>query len=153
MIIFLFRMEDIEFGKKRFVEVAISLPIEKTFFYEIPPGFGERLRLGSRVLVPFRGRKVTGYAIAFPPDLTDYPKADQPKSILDILDERPLFDERMLSFYRWISDYYLYPLGGVIKGGLPPGINLESHRVLSPTAKGKTLLDSGKLTQEELKIL
>jgi primosomal protein N' (replication factor Y) len=153
MIIFLFGMEDIECGKKRFVEVAISLPIEKTFYYEIPPGFGDRLRLGSRVLVPFRGRKVTGYAIAFPPDLTDYPKADRPKSIEDILDERPIFDERMLSFYRWISDYYLYPLGGVIKGGLPPGINLESHRVLSNTAKGKTLLDSGKLTQGEMKIL
>jgi len=153
MIIFLFGMEDIECGKKRFVEVAIGLPIEKTFYYELPAGFGDRLRLGSRVLVPFRGRKVTGYAIAFPPNLADYPKADRLKSIVDILDERPLFDDRMLSFYRWISDYYFYPLGGVIKGGLPPGINPESHRVLSITARGKTLLDSGKLTKEELKIV
>ncbi len=153
MIISHFGMEDIRFGKKRFVEVAIGLPVEKTFYYEIPPGFGERLRLGSRVLVPFRGRTVTGYAIAFPPDLADYPKPERPKSILDILDERPLFDDRMLSFYRWISLYYLYPLGGVIKGGLPPGINLESRRLLSTTPKGKTLLESGTLAQEDLEIL
>ena len=146
-------MEDIEFGERRFVEVVIGLPVEKTFYYEIPSGFGERLRLGSRVLVPFRGRKVTGYAIAFPPDLADYPKADVPKPILDVLDERPLFGDRMLAFYRWISRYYLYPLGHVIKGGLPPGINLESQRLLSTTPKGRAFLESGKLTQEELKIL
>ena len=150
---FSFRMEDIEYGQKRFVEVAVGLPVAKTFYYEIPSGLGEGLRLGSRVLVPFKGRKVTGYAISFPVDLTDYPKSDGPKSILDILDERPLFDNRMLTFYRWISNYYLYPLGQVIKGGLPPGINLESQQLLSTTPKGRALLESGKLTQEELTIL
>ena len=74
-------MEDIDLGKKKFVEVAVGLPVKKTFYYEVPSDFGKRLSLGSRVLVPFRGRKVTGYAIAFPPDLTDYPKADRPKPI------------------------------------------------------------------------
>ena len=153
MIIFLFRMKDIGFMNKKFVEVAVGLPVKNTFYYEVPADFGKRLRLGSRVLVPFKGRKVTGYAIAFPPDLADYPKPDRPKPISDILDERPLFDERMLAFYRWISDYYLYPLGGVIKGGLPPGINLESQRLLSITPKGRAFLELGKLTQEDLKIL
>jgi primosomal protein N' (replication factor Y) len=59
----------------------------------------------------------------------------------------------MLAFYRWISDYYLYPLGQVIKGGLPPGINLESQQLLSITPKGRALLESDKPTQEELTIL
>jgi primosomal protein N' (replication factor Y) len=146
-------MKDIECGGKRFVEVAVGLPVAKTFYYEIPSGLGEGLGLGSRVLVPFKGRKVTGYAIAFPTDLTDYPKSDGPKPILDVLDEWPLFDNRMLTFYRWISDYYLYPLGQAIKGGLPPGINLESQQLLSTTPKGRALLESNKLTQEELTIL
>jgi len=146
-------MKDIEFGQKRFVEVAVGLPVAKTFYYEIPSGLGEALRLGSRVLVPFKGRKVTGYAIAFPAELTDYPKSDEPKPILDILDERPLFDNRMLAFYRWISHYYLYPLGQVIRGGLPPGINLESQQLLSITPKGRTVLKSDKLSQEEVTIL
>jgi primosomal protein N' (replication factor Y) len=146
-------MKDIECGQKKFVEVAVGLPVAKTFYYEIPSGLEEGLRLGSRVLVPFKGRKVTGYAIAFPADLTDYPKSDGPKPILDILDEKPLFDNRMLAFYRWISDYYLYPLGQAIRGGLPPGINLESQQLLSTTPKGRALLESDKLTQEELTIL
>lgn len=146
-------MKDIECGQKRFVEVAVGLPVARTFYYEIPTGLGQGLRLGSRVLVPFKGRKVTGYAIGFPTDLADYPKPDGPKPILDILDERPLFDNRMLAFYRWISDYYFYPLGQAIKGGLPPGINLESQQLLSTTPKGRALLESDKLTREELTIL
>jgi len=141
--------DNFEFVKKKFVEVAIGLPVEKTFYYEIPSCLGERLRLGSRVLVPFKGRKVTGYAIAFPPALGDYPKVDGLKPILDILDERPLFDEGMLAFYRWVSDYYRHPVGQVIKGGLPPGINLESQRLLSITPKGREFLESGKLAKEE----
>jgi primosomal protein N' (replication factor Y) len=145
--------DNFEFVERKFVEIAIGLPVEKTFYYEIPSGFGERLRLGSRVLVPFQGRKVTGYAIAFPLDLTDYPKPNRLKPILDILDERPVFDEQMLAFYRWVSDYYVHPLGQVIKGGLPPGINLESQQLLSITPKGRNFLESGKPTQEEHQIL
>ena len=145
--------DNFEFVERNLVEVAIGLPVEKTFYYEIPSGFGERLRLGSRVLVPFRGRNVTGYAIAFPSNLTDYPKADGLKPISDILDEGPLFDEQMLAFYRWISDYYLYPLGQVIKTGLPPGINLETQRLLCITPKGRNFLESRKPTQEEHRIL
>jgi primosomal protein N' (replication factor Y) len=153
MIISLFEMEDIQPGERKFVEVAIGLPVKKTFYYEIPSGLEQRLRLGSRVLVPFRGRRVTGYAIAFPPDLADYPIPNGLRPILDVLDESPLFDDRMLAFYRWISGYYLYPLGQVIKGGLPPGINLESQRLLSATPKGRALLESGGLTQGELEVL
>jgi len=153
MIISILGMEDIQLDERKFVEVAIGLPIEKTFYYEIPSALGGRLSLGSRVLIPFRGRKVTGYAIAFPPDLAHYPKADGIKPILDILDENPAFDSQMLAFYRWISDYYLFPLGGVIRGALPPGINLESQRLLSITREGKILLELQELTQEELEIL
>ncbi len=153
MIISILRMKDIQCGERKYVEVAIGLPIEKTFYYQIPSVFAERLRLGSRVLIPFKGRKVTGYAIALPPDIEDYPRADGVKPILDIVDEKPAFDGRMLAFYRWVSDYYLYPLGQVIKGALPPGINLESQRLLNITPEGRTILESAKLAREELNIL
>jgi primosomal protein N' (replication factor Y) len=153
MIISILGMKNIQCVEKKFVEVAVGLPVEKTFYYEIPSFFAERLELGSRVLIPFGGRKVTGYAVALPPNLEDYPKADGVKPILDILDEKPAFDGRMLAFYRWISDYYLHPLGQVIKGALPPGITLESQRLLSITPEGRANLESAKLAQEESNIL
>ena len=46
------------------------------------------------------------------------------KAILDVLDTERLFTEDMIPFFRWIADYYIYPLGEVIKGALPGGLNL-----------------------------
>ena len=50
----------------------------------------------------------------------------------------------MLRFYRWISDYYLHPLGEVIKTGLPPGLHLKSELLLSLTDEGIELSPSGE---------
>jgi hypothetical protein len=36
VLVFLFGMKDVESGEKKFVEVAVGLPVEKTFTYEIP---------------------------------------------------------------------------------------------------------------------
>ena len=49
----------------------------------------------------------------------------------------------MLRFYRWISDYYIHPLGEVIKTGLPPGLHLKSELILSLTQEGRDLLLQG----------
>ena len=52
------------------------------------------------------------------------------KDLVDVLDERPLFTAKHLSFYRWVGDYYFFPLGGVIKTALPGNINIESKQVI-----------------------
>jgi len=49
------------------------------------------------------------------------------KDVLEVLDHAPLFTPSELTFYRWIASYYLHPLGEVIKGALPAGINVESR--------------------------
>ena len=101
-----------------------------------------------RVLVPFKGRKVTGFTI----DLADHPPEGLPdglgeklREVEDLLDEAPLIDAQMLRFYRWISDYYLHPLGEVIKTGLPPGLHLKSEFLLSLTEEGTNSLLQGKI--------
>ncbi len=48
---------------KEVVEVAPGLPVFRTFCYRIPEPMKERLDLGMRVIVPFRGRKVTGFTV------------------------------------------------------------------------------------------
>jgi len=120
---------------KEIVEVAVGLPVSKTFHYRIPEKMMGSLRIGMRVLVPFKGRKVTGFSIDL---LEQSPKGVEEKlrEVEDLLDEAPLIDPQMLRFYRWISDYYLYPLGEVIKTGLPPGLQLKSELILSLTQDG-----------------
>src|SRR4030042_1838667 len=120
---------------KEIVEVAVGLPVFKTFHYRIPEKMRESLQIGMRVLVPIKGRKVTGFSI----DLLDQPPEgieEKLREVEDLLDEAPLIDPPMLHFYRWISNYYLYPLGEVIKTGLPPGLQLKSELILTLTQDG-----------------
>jgi primosomal protein N' (replication factor Y) len=124
---------------KEIVEVAIGLPVSKTFHYRIPEKMRGSLQVGMRVLVPFKGRRVTGYTI----DLLDQPPKgleEKLREIEGLLDETPLIDPQMLRFYRWIADYYLYPLGEVIKTGLPPGLQLKSELMVSLTKDGMECL-------------
>ena len=105
---------------KEFVEVAVGLPVSKTFHYRIPEPMQSTLRVGMRVLVPFKGRKVTGFTLSLQ-EKTPEGVEEKLRDVEEVLDEIPLIDLPMLRFYRWVSDYYLHPLGEVIKTGLPPG--------------------------------
>jgi primosomal protein N' (replication factor Y) len=124
-------------GKKGYAEVAIPFPVEKTFHYAIPVQLRSLCEVGKRVIVPFGKRKITGYLLDITPHLPPGIKGKDIKAIIDCLDEAPLFDEKMLQFFRWIASYYLAPLGQVIKTALPPGINWESYYHVSLTSEGK----------------
>jgi len=136
---------------KEIVEVAVGLPVFKTFHYLIPEKMRGSLQIGMRVLIPFKGRKVTGFAI----DLLDHPPNGLEEKLLEVenlLDEVPLIDPQMLRFCRWIADYYLHPLGEVIKTGLPPGLQLKSELILSLTQDAAACLIQGGLDSVQEKV-
>lgn len=137
---------------KKIVEVAVGLPVSKTFHYLIPERMQGSLQVGMRVLVPFKGRKVTGFCL----NLLDQPPREIEEKLREVeglLDEAPLIDSQMLRFYRWISDYYLYPLGEVIKAGLPPGLHLKSELFLSLQDDGMKALVQGSIGPAEEKVM
>lgn len=113
------------------IETAIPLPLEKTFHYRVPPCLADMIDVGKRVLVPFGRRKLTGYIVGRPRsserDLLE---------IIDILDPEPLFTPAELEFFQWAANYYLHPLGEVLKGALPAGINIESRKISTRTGDG-----------------
>ncbi|NWG03654.1 MAG: primosomal protein N' [Syntrophaceae bacterium] len=136
---------------KEIVEVAVGLPVFKTFHYRIPEKLKDSLQVGMRVLVPFKGRKVIGFSV----DLLEQPSKgieEKLREVEDLLDEAPLIDPQMLRFYHWISDYYLYPLGEVIKTGLPPGLHLKSELTLSLCPNGIASLNRGELEPIQEKV-
>jgi primosomal protein N' (replication factor Y) len=137
---------------KEIVEVAVGLPVSKTFHYRIPDKMKGYLQVGMRVLVPFKERKVTGFAL----DLLDHPPQgieEKLREVDDLLDDVPLIDPQMLRFCRWISNYYLYPLGEVIKTGLPPGLQLKSELILSLAQEGIDGLSKGGLEPNQERVL
>src|SRR3972149_4690586 len=107
--------------KKKMIEVAVVAPIEKTFYYTVPVEYSSRALLGMKVTVPFGKRAVTGYIIGFP-DAQGVSSGRGTIKILDIKDipdSEPAFTPAMLDLYKWIADYYISPLGDVIKTALP----------------------------------
>lgn len=109
-----------------FADVAVPLPIFQTYTYQIPGTMEGSLHPGDRVLVPLGKRKMTGYVVA----LKQQCDRKDLKPIYDRLDEQTALLPELLQLAHWISDYYISPLGEVIKAMLPGGINTESQTLI-----------------------
>jgi primosomal protein N' (replication factor Y) len=105
------------------VEIAIPVPLDRTFHYRVPAGLVEFAVAGHRVYVPFGHRKLTGYILG----AVSGSPAEGLKDIIEVLDTNPLWTGNELEFFRWIASYYLYPIGEMLKTALPAGINLQSR--------------------------
>ena len=101
-----------------YVDVAVCLPLSRTFVYRTD----EPIAIGSRVVVSFRKREVEGFVIRGRQDKPDR----EVHPILSVIDQAPLMRSEIFELCRWISEYYVSPLGEVLKGALPPGI-LPKH--------------------------
>ena len=113
------------------VRVVVPLPIDQTYTYLVPEAFRAEARVGSRVLVPFGPRRLTGVIVAEadPAEAEGYTL----KPLLDVLDEAPALSAEMLRLTRWIADYYVCGWGEVVKAALPAGVAIESRNVLVRT--------------------
>jgi len=100
-----------------FINVALNIPSNKLFTYEVPPGLEKEVELGKRVFVPFGNRKRTGFIVGTMPSC-DLKKI---KPIAEILDDEPLFSQSDLDFYQWIAGYFMYPLGKALAELIPSG--------------------------------
>lgn len=119
----------------------MPLPLHQPYIYRLPEGCAADAAVGKRALVPFGNRRLTGYIVAG--SETVDPKAT--KEILTLLDESPLFTAEQLDLFRWISRYYMAPLGEVIAAALPAGLELRDAVTLCLTGLGKAAVDAGRL--------
>jgi primosomal protein N' (replication factor Y) len=105
--------------------------------------------MGSRIVVPFGRKFVTGYIVGMFENLragTTLQESDI-KEARDILDVIPLVTPQILQLTRWVADYYLAPWGEVVKAALPPGISPAIDQFLSLTDKGRA--EIGKLVFDD----
>ena len=98
-----------------YADVAVCLPLSRTFVYEL----SEPVEMGTRVSVRFGNREVDGFVTGFPKSA---PVNVQVQAVGKVLDRVPLLRPDVFELCLWISDYYLAPLGEVLKSALPPGI-------------------------------
>src|SRR5579863_4652399 len=97
-----------------YCEVALPVPLDRLFTYAVQEG-QVPLR-GARVVAPFRNEKligvVTGVDAAAPTDV-------EVRYLEAVLDDEPLLSDHLLGLAEWMAQYYLAPLGEVLRGMLP----------------------------------
>ncbi|MDF3019498.1 MAG: primosomal protein [Steroidobacteraceae bacterium] len=74
-------------------------------------------KVGARVRVPFGRQRLVGVVIAHAGS-SDLPP-EKLKAVLEVLDDEPVLDERVLELAEWASQYYHHPLGEVLSAALP----------------------------------
>lgn len=105
---------------QKYAKVVIGIPVEKTFYYVSPEELAHKVVPGKRAIVPFSGRKLTGYVVALSRKKPDVSL----REILEVIDSSPIFDGKMLKLTRWVSDYYCSTWGEALQIAFPPGIRM-----------------------------
>ena len=108
-------------------DVALPVPLNQSFTYIVPPELVQRISAGSRVLVPFGRKQLSGIVVGFP-SATSIAAL---RPIQDVLDVLPALSQELLKLGFWISEYYAAPLGEVLKAFLPQGISVENKKLIS----------------------
>ena len=99
------------------IDVALPLPLFKTFTYRVEGTPANPVVPGSRVVVPLRNKREIGVCVGYAAE--GGAGADRAKPILDAPDRAPALSESMVALCRWIADYYVVPLGVVVRSVLP----------------------------------
>ena len=97
-----------------YCEVALPVPLEHTFTYGVREG--QSPQRGARVIVPFRNEKLIGVVTAID---AKAPADFEVRYLEAVLDEEPLLSEHLLELAQWTAQYYLAPLGEVLRAMLP----------------------------------
>jgi len=118
----------------KYAEVALNLPINKTFHYRVPSSMAGEIEIGKRVWVPFGKRRMVGYIVS----LTDSVPPFRVRDVEKIIDEEPILPEELMKLARWMSDYYCTSLGNAIEAAVP-----------APLKRGKTSVKERKAEIEE----
>jgi primosomal protein N' (replication factor Y) (superfamily II helicase) len=126
-------------AEKRFVEVALPLPLRKTFTYGLRPELSQKVSIGSRVIVPFANRTLTGYVVALHDALDPELGVDEAllKNVQQVLEEQPLIGDEILALTKWTAEYYAASWGEMLKASLPAGINVAIEQIAEITAEGR----------------
>src|SRR5271165_219623 len=126
-----------------YCDVSLPVPLDQPFTYALPETLRHRVRAGSRLVVPFGPRKLTGVIL----HCHDEPPSMAAREALRLIDAEPVLSAELLALGRWIAGYYCAPLGEVLRGMLPLAAEIRRGKIWSLTDSGRDaarqlLLDS-----------
>lgn len=102
----------------KYVEVITNLPIDRTFQYRVTGRESYGPEIGKRVYIPFRNVRRIGYIVA----IEDVPIVAEPRPLIDIIDEFPIFDRDMILLALWMRDNYFCSCGEALEAMIPSAL-------------------------------
>jgi primosomal protein N' (replication factor Y) len=133
-----------------YAQVALPIPVQTLFIYQIPSNLEGKIELGHGVLVPLEKRLVFGFVVQLIPET----KVRGVREIITLLDPEPLFSAKMLSLTRYVSRYYSCSWGESLKAALPAELQTESFlEVNKEEFDPKTVEDLNKRQKDILNLL
>jgi primosomal protein N' (replication factor Y) len=109
-------------------DVALPVPLARAFTYTIPDKLAERAVAGARVICPFRARRLMGVVLAVRGG--ESPEGTRP--LAGAVDGEPTVPGDLLAFLRDVAEYYLAPIGEVVRLALPPVERVAARELADP---------------------
>jgi primosomal protein N' (replication factor Y) len=109
------------------IRVAFESAADTEFDYGVPDEIWP-IRIGQRVEAPF-GRKdklEKGFCVEadvpFENSFAAHDEGHKLKTIINVMDKEPLLDSKLMDLAKWISGYYVCPLGQVLAAMVPAAV-------------------------------
>jgi primosomal protein N' (replication factor Y) len=115
--------EDRKIPCGKIVTVAPDSGVDNVFDYLLPDKLGT-VQPGQRLGVPFgrADKLITAFCIEVKNAEADKQAKRKLKFVKKVLDAGPLLDAGLLEFGKWISDFYVCPLGQVLSAMVPAAV-------------------------------
>jgi primosomal protein N' (replication factor Y) (superfamily II helicase) len=121
-----------------FCDVALPVPLDQPFTYAVN---GVVPVVGARVLVPFGGQRLMGVVVRVHDDPS--PAGVEVKPVQQVLDDAPLLPDELMRLAAWIAQYYVAPLGEVLRGMMPLAAEVRRQFTYRIAEAGRRVLYEG----------
>jgi primosomal protein N' (replication factor Y) len=116
-----------------YAEVALPVPLPLPLVYAVPPGCRAAAVPGVRVRVPMGKRRLIGIVVG---RQEEAPAGIAVRWLEAVLDREPVLGADLLELARFTADYYLAPLGEVLRSMLPADLEPWGDRRVWLTDRG-----------------
>src|SRR5438552_2022401 len=127
-------------GISPFAEIALPVAVHGTFTYSIPENLRDSVRLGVRVEVPLGPKLSTGFVVGLIDESSlDAAKVKPIRAVLD--EDEPALTREIIDLCRWGAEYYIAPLGEMLRVALPANMASRGKRE-AVLAGGDAMIDA-----------
>lgn len=103
--------------------------VDKFFDYLVPEELEDRIASGMRVIVPFgrNNKNMEAYVMG----VKEHTNAKKLKSVIRLVEDTRLFDEKMQEVFEWAREKYLCTYLDMIHAAVPAGISVKPEQWLA----------------------